>query len=54
MSLQALEVFESVARIGSLQGAARELNLSVSSVSHHIGRLESELGTTLLDRSKRP
>ncbi|MGR3433314.1 MAG: LysR family transcriptional regulator [Shimia sp.] len=54
LSIQALEVFECVARKSSLQGAAHELGLSISSVSHHIGRLESELGTKLLDRSTRP
>ncbi|MGR3486032.1 MAG: LysR family transcriptional regulator [Paracoccaceae bacterium] len=54
LSIQALEVFESVARTSSLQASAHELGLSISSVSHHVGRLEGELGTRLLDRSRRP
>ncbi len=52
--MQALEVFETVARTLSLRDAARELDMSISSVFHHLGRLEQELGTTLLDRSRRP
>ncbi|MCK0169039.1 LysR family transcriptional regulator [Jannaschia sp. S6380] len=54
MSLQALEVFETVARTRSLRHAARELDISISSVFHHLARLEGELGTTLLDRGRRP
>ena len=54
LSFQSLEVFETVARTASLQGAARDLGLSTSSVSHHLGRLERELGTTLIDRTGRP
>ena len=54
ISLQALEAFERLARSGSLQGVAHEMKLSISSVSHHIARLEEQLGLTLLDRSTRP
>jgi DNA-binding transcriptional LysR family regulator len=37
-----------------MQSAAREMELSISSVSHHVARLEAELGAILLDRSTRP
>lgn len=54
ISLQALEAFERVARSGSMQTAASEMGLAISSVSHHVARLEEQLGVTLLDRSSRP
>ena len=54
LSLQVFEAFEQVARTGSMQLAAREMGLSISSVSHHVARLEEELGVVLLDRSSRP
>lgn len=54
ISLQALEAFERVAQSGSMQDAAREMGLSISSVSHHVARLEEQLGATLLNRSSRP
>lgn len=54
LSLQALEVFQVVARNGALQDTARELDMSISAVSHHLGRLEQELGLALIDRSHRP
>ncbi|WP_424930809.1 LysR family transcriptional regulator [Amaricoccus macauensis] len=54
LSLQVLEAFEQVARSGSMQQAAQELGLSISSVSHHVARLENELGVVLLDRTSRP
>jgi len=54
LSLQALEAFERVAQSGSMQEAAGEMGLSISSVSHHVARLEEQLGATLLDRSQRP
>lgn len=54
MSLQALEVFDAVARAGSLQDAARRCNLSISAISHHLGRLEAEIGLPLMDRGCRP
>ena len=52
--LQALEAFEKVALSGSMRQAALEMKLSISSVSHHVARLEEQLGTALLDRSSRP
>ncbi len=54
LPLQVFEAFEHVARLGSMQGAAREMGMSISSVSHHVARLEEALGVTLLDRSSRP
>jgi DNA-binding transcriptional ArsR family regulator len=54
ISLHALEAFERVAQSGSMQDAAHEMGLSISSVSHHVARLEAQLGVTLLDRSSRP
>lgn len=54
ISLQALDAFERVARSGSIQITAAEMELSISSVSHHITRLEDQLGALLFDRSTRP
>ncbi|MBX2804392.1 MAG: LysR family transcriptional regulator [Hyphomicrobiales bacterium] len=54
LSLQVLEAFEQVAHSGSMQDAAHKLGLSISSVSHHVARLEEQLGVVLLDRSSRP
>ncbi|WP_299829832.1 LysR family transcriptional regulator [uncultured Roseobacter sp.] len=54
ISLQALEAFERVSASGSMQQAALELGLSISTVSHHIARLEEQLGAVLLDRATRP
>lgn len=54
ISLQALEAFERVAQSGSVQEAAREMGLSISSVSHHVARLEEQMGAVLFDRSSRP
>lgn len=54
ISLQALEAFERVAQSGSMQIAAREMGLAISSVSHQVSRLEEQLGVDLFDRSSRP
>lgn len=45
-----LRVLAAVARLGSVTAAARELNYSQPSVSHHLGRLEQETGAQLLQR----
>jgi len=45
-----LRVLDAVARHGSVTAAARELNYSQPSVSHHLGRLEAETGAQLLQR----
>lgn len=49
--LSTLLAFEAVARRRSFVLAAAELNLTASAVSHQIARLESIVGTRLLDRS---
>src|SRR5215204_3239275 len=45
-----LRVLAAVARLGSVTAAARELNYSQPSVSHHLARLETEVGAQLLQR----
>jgi DNA-binding transcriptional LysR family regulator len=45
-----LRVIDAVARHGSVTAAARELNYSQPSVSHHLARLEAETGAQLLQR----
>lgn len=54
VSLRALEVFEEIARTGSLQIAAANLGLSAPAASQQIKKLESALGQTLVDHSHRP
>ncbi len=54
LSLKWLEVFQQTARSGSVQSAAVETGLSVSTVSHHLQRLEKQLGVSLMDHSQRP
>ena len=48
-----LRVIDAVARHGSVTAAAKELNYSQPSVSHHLGRLEAETGAQLLQRAGR-
>jgi DNA-binding transcriptional LysR family regulator len=45
-----LRVIDAVARHGSVTAAARELNYSQPSVTHHLSRLEAETGAQLLQR----
>jgi DNA-binding transcriptional LysR family regulator len=52
-SLTMLRTFEAAGRIGSFRGAALELNLSPSAVSHAIRSLEQSLGVVLFDRDGR-
>lgn len=54
LSLKWLEVFLLTARNGSLQEAADEAGLSVSTVSHHLRSLETRLGVSLIDHNRRP
>ena len=51
--LRTMAIFQSVAELGSFRQAAKKLNLSPSVISHHISRLEEELGAPLLYRSTR-
>ncbi|MEM0987859.1 MAG: LysR family transcriptional regulator [Pseudomonadota bacterium] len=54
LSLKSLELFQLAAHRTSLQEVAAEAGLSVSTVSHHLRTLERQLGTSLLDHTKRP
>jgi LysR family glycine cleavage system transcriptional activator len=49
----ALRAFESVARLGSASRAAEELLITQSAVSHHLRKLEQEVGAELLVRRAR-
>ncbi|WP_069387179.1 LysR family transcriptional regulator [Cellulosimicrobium cellulans] len=49
-TLRALECFVAVLDHGSFSQAARRLYLSQPALSHHLGALERELGTRLLER----
>lgn len=51
--LHALRAFESIARLRSFTGAAEELFLTHSAVSHQIRALEDFLGTRLFERTSR-
>ena len=53
MQLSLLKAFEAAARFGSFQGAATELHLTPSAISHAIRKLEQDLGATLFERSGR-
>lgn len=54
LSLKWLELFQICARKGSLQAAALETGLTVSTVSHHLRSLEDHLGVALFNHSRRP
>ncbi len=51
--LRQMAIFAKVINHGSFRGAAHELNLSPSVVSHHISQLEDHLGVALIYRSTR-
>lgn len=51
--LRQMAIFAKTVDHGSFRGAARELHLSPSVVSHHISQLEEHLGTALLYRTTR-
>jgi LysR family transcriptional regulator, regulator for bpeEF and oprC len=53
LDLNDLRVFEGVAALKSFSAAARALELPKSSVSRSVARLETELGTRLLQRTTR-
>ena len=52
-SLRAVQAFGAVARAGSVVGAARELAVSASALSHLIRQLERRLGAPLFARAGR-
>lgn len=51
--LRTMAIFQTVAELGSFRQAAHKLNLSPSVISHHISKLEKDLGAPLLYRSTR-
>ncbi len=51
--LRQMAIFAKAIDHGSFRGAARELNLSPSVVSHHVSQLEEHLGVALIYRSTR-
>ncbi|MFT4068187.1 LysR family transcriptional regulator [Paraburkholderia sp.] len=51
--LQAMNVFDRVAKTGSFAQAATQLNLSTSIVTRHVANLEAHLGIRLLQRTTR-
>src|ERR687897_3532162 len=53
LDVNRLRVIDAVARRGSVTAAAKELNYSQPSVTHHLGRLEAETGAQLLQRAGR-
>ncbi|KEJ89802.1 LysR family transcriptional regulator [Sulfitobacter donghicola] len=54
ISLRGLEVFEALARSGSVAQAAVDTGLSQPAVSQQMRNLETALSTTLVDHSRRP
>lgn len=51
--LEALHAFCRIVELGSFSGAARQLGISNSSVTHQLSNLESHLGVRLLNRTTR-
>lgn len=54
VTLKALEIFQVCAREGSFQAAAQRTGLSISTISHHMGVLERNLGVALFNHARRP
>ncbi len=54
LSLRWLEVFQLIAKSGSIQRVASETGLSISTVSNHLRSLENALGVELVDHGRRP
>ncbi|HIP24077.1 MAG TPA: LysR family transcriptional regulator [Rhodobacteraceae bacterium] len=54
LTLRNIEIFIAAIEEGSVAAAARRLSTSPSSISQHLSNLEEDLGTTLIDRTKRP
>lgn len=53
MNVKALRAFRAIVEEGTMNGAARTLNLSQPAISRLIGLLEAELKLTLFQRTKR-
>lgn len=53
INMKAIEYFESVARLGSVTGAAQELGVTPSAVSQQVRLLEGQFGVRLFRREKR-
>jgi LysR family glycine cleavage system transcriptional activator len=53
LPFNALRAFEAAARHASVSGAARELSVTHSAISHQLKLLESQLGTRLFERTNR-
>lgn len=51
--LMALRAFEATARLSSFKGAAAELFVTPTAISHQVRQLESHLGFRVLDRTPR-
>ncbi|WP_227287352.1 LysR family transcriptional regulator [Boseongicola sp. H5] len=54
VSIRGLEVFEALARTGSVAGAAERLAMSAPAVSQQLKNLDAALGVELIDHSRRP
>lgn len=54
MKLNEIHTFVTVAQTGSVQAAAKQLNMTQSAVSRLVQRLESDLGALLFDRQTKP
>ncbi len=52
--LRLLTAFAAVARTGSVQAAAAELNVTQPAISQAVKQLEDHIGVPLLDRGRRP
>ncbi len=53
MEVHRLRVIDAVARTGSITAAAEELHYAQASVSHHLARLQEQVGATLTRRAGR-
>jgi DNA-binding transcriptional LysR family regulator len=54
LSLRGLEIFQLLAKSGSVRKVAAETGLSISTISHHMRSVEESLGVELMDHSRRP
>ena len=52
ITITQLRILVEVAETGTMTGAARRLNYSVSTVSGHLSEMESETGVRMLRRSE--